>query len=62
MKMMLMITAALVLSGCSTRQDYLARDRATCTEIGFVAGSAPHNDCVLELQAARLQGRNHHHW
>ena len=50
---------ALLLSACVSREEVIARDELTCTEIGFAPGTPDHRDCVLRLEAARLQG--HHH-
>ncbi len=44
----------LLVAGCSTAADTLARDRQTCAAIGFPADSADFRNCVLQLQAARL--------
>lgn len=49
------------LSACASREALIARDNLTCTEIGFVAGTSEHRDCVLRLETARLQGHHHGH-
>lgn len=47
------------LTSCiATPEELLQRDRTTCTAIGIPAGSQRYEDCVLQLQAARL-GRHH---
>lgn len=50
---------AMVLSACVSREELLARDRQTCTEIGFAPDSADYRNCILQLEAARLHGYHH---
>ena len=62
MRFLAMLSVLLsILSACVSREDLIARDNLTCTEIGFVAGTSDHRDCVLRLEAARLQGHHHGH-
>lgn len=50
-----------LISGCVSREELIARDNLTCTEIGFASGTPEHRDCVLRLEAARLQGHHQHY-
>lgn len=49
----------LLTTACVSHEELIARDRQTCSDIGFVAGTPEHRDCILRLEAARLQG---HHY
>ena len=51
-----------LLSACGlSREELIARDKLTCTEIGFAPDTPASQDCVLRLEAARLQGHHHHY-
>lgn len=50
-----------LISACVSREELIARDSRTCSEIGFAAGTPEHRDCVLRLEAARLQGHHYHY-
>jgi hypothetical protein len=47
-----------LLASCVTRAESFAQDRQTCADIGFAPDTDQYKDCLLRLQASRLQG--HH--
>ncbi len=53
---------SLLLAACApSREQLIARDKLTCTEIGFTPRTPDLRDCVLRLETARLQGHHYHH-
>lgn len=55
------IATASMVSGCVAPDEWIARDRQTCTTIGFKEGSPEYRNCLLQLETARLQGHHHGH-
>lgn len=48
----------LTLTSCVSREELFSRDQQTCGSIGYSPGTEEFKDCLLRLQASRLQG--HH--
>ena len=61
MRTAILVGLALILSACVSREDLLNRDRQTCAEIGFSPGSQRYQDCILQMQSARLSDHAGHH-
>lgn len=61
MRILPSVLLAILLSACVSREELLARDRLTCTQIGFAADSSDYRNCVLQLEVARLHGYHHGH-
>lgn len=49
------------LSDCASSEEVLARDRETCEKIGFAREPEGFRNCLLALQAARLQAPVRHY-
>ena len=44
---------ALVLTGCSNEEAFIAADHAKCRELGFQPGTGEYDACLLEVQRRR---------
>ena len=57
MRLLIIAVAAMMLSGCASRQQLAANDDAKCQSYGFTPGRAGYPECRMNLDLSRQPAR-----